>query len=499
MRCAMKEDFERLILKRLSYYFGRTQTELKQIFSIDSSAKNINEVLLSKMLEIDGKLSSSPELVGLNITPRTIRIQNNGHIKESISFPAFRFTEIVRQKWEDSDFYHILKSTLFMFVIFNENINGNYVFTRVKFWKMPEKDLLEAKKVWENTAKIIREGVKIENDGQVTRNNLPKSSNSPVAHVRPHARDRQDTYPLPDGRRMTKQCFWLNRDYIEGIVTDKTDKEVDTQEVFTTEEESYVSSLLTSDLVFNDDIETKYIEKFGSQHVNRVNAKAVKNLQYRYYSDYVISIKYANDEEYFMKLILDAPVFDISTLDPRLIQSLSFYKVLNLLRSNYDVLEFEEGKFITFKYLNNIIRDISKDTIHDFILKATNFSENKKYMNSHSLRRALFEDKLYECGFSDFFYDRILLYSGMLRFMRIGGELLFYKDVVVKTNGDFIRYLLRDIRSMGIDKMESYLKSEYGILLSKNRIMTIAKTSGLYYDSTMEKIYYAKEDFYNEL
>ena len=37
-------------------------------------------------------------------------------------------------------------------------------------------------------------------------------------HVRPHARNAADTYPLPDGRAMTKQCFWFNRTYVETIV-----------------------------------------------------------------------------------------------------------------------------------------------------------------------------------------------------------------------------------------------------------------------------------------
>ena len=45
-------------------------------------------------------------------------------------------------------------------------------------------------------------------------NNLPKQSESRVAHVRPHGRDSRDTLPLPDGRVMTKQCFWLNNTYI---------------------------------------------------------------------------------------------------------------------------------------------------------------------------------------------------------------------------------------------------------------------------------------------
>lgn len=494
----MGEDFKRLALKKLSYYFGKSQTELKQTFSVDSSAKNINELLLSKMLGIDGKLALSPEFKDSNITPKTIRIQNNGHIKESMSFPTFRFLDIIDQNWEDSDFYHVLKDSLFMFVIFDEDDIGDYVFRRIKFWHMSEKDLLEAKKVWERTVQTIRDGVKLEYDGRVTKNNLPGSSESPVAHVRPHAKNSQDTYPLPDGRKMTKQCFWLNREYIENIVKDVSEKENHSQEVFNAKEAAFVSSMLTSDLVFIDDIERKYIERFGNEHVDRVNAKSMKNLGYNFYSDYAISMDFATSDDYFRKMMLDTSVFDLSELDPRLIQSLSFTKVLYTLRSNYDVLEFEEGKYITFEHLKRVEPEITKNTLSGFASEAIR-SINKDFINSHYLRRIGFENTLYDFGFSDFFYDRLLRYSNMLKYMRTGGTLLFYKSVTGRTNGDFIKYLLKDIKSMDIDKFKEYLSSEYGITLSRNRIITMAKTSELYYDSTMGRIYYTKDDFYKDI
>ena len=37
-------------------------------------------------------------------------------------------------------------------------------------------------------------------------------------HVRPHAKNREDTYDLPDGRKLTKQSFWINKNYISTIL-----------------------------------------------------------------------------------------------------------------------------------------------------------------------------------------------------------------------------------------------------------------------------------------
>ena len=103
----------------------------------------------------------------------------------------------------------------FMFVVFKQSFDGDYVFHVVKFWKMPAYDLEEVRRVWERTIRIIKNGVIELPDG---KNNLPKQSESRVAHVRPHARNADDVDQLPDGRWMTKQCFWLNNSYIESIL-----------------------------------------------------------------------------------------------------------------------------------------------------------------------------------------------------------------------------------------------------------------------------------------
>ena len=59
--------------------------------------RGLTQEEVAKMLGIDGKLATSAELKGSNIIPKTIRIQTSGHIKESMSFPTFRFLEIIKR------------------------------------------------------------------------------------------------------------------------------------------------------------------------------------------------------------------------------------------------------------------------------------------------------------------------------------------------------------------------------------------------------------------
>lgn len=192
-----------------------TQHELKTYFGVESNAKSLNEILLARMLDVKGRIAYTEEFQKAGIVPKTIRVQSNGKIKESMSFPTFDFIELsLEESWEESELYNYLAPTKFMFVIFQEHETGVYVFDRVMFWNIPNDDLDEVQRVWERTVRTIREGVQLIHTPRGISNNLPKQAESRVAHVRPHGKDASDKLPLPDGRMMTKQCFWLNNTYI---------------------------------------------------------------------------------------------------------------------------------------------------------------------------------------------------------------------------------------------------------------------------------------------
>lgn len=207
--------FEDYILKKVSEFYGKTQSELKCFFGVVSNAKSLNEILLARMLNVTGRIAYTEEFQKAGIVPKTIRVQKNGKIKESMSFPTFDFIKLSKEvEWEESELYNYLAPTKFMFVIFQEQDNGEYVFERVKFWNIPNSDLDEVRKVWERTVQTLRKGVTLTDTVRGVSNDFPKQSENRVAHVRPHGKDASDTLPLPDGRSMTKQCFWLNNTYI---------------------------------------------------------------------------------------------------------------------------------------------------------------------------------------------------------------------------------------------------------------------------------------------
>ncbi len=177
-------------------------------------------LLTYRMLGIKG--NRAEEFEKANVVIKTIRIEKDGHIKESMSFPAFRFKELVQEEWETSTFGTYLRETRFLFVVYKKDENETLHLEGCQFWNIPYMDLeVGVKSVWEKTRQIVKDGIQTVKVGKRNKNNLPKASANPVCHVRPHAKDSSDTDELPNGKQYPKQCFWLNNSYIYSQLTDE--------------------------------------------------------------------------------------------------------------------------------------------------------------------------------------------------------------------------------------------------------------------------------------
>lgn len=232
---------EDLVKARIGEYVGATNIELGDRFGLNPRSKSFNALLTKAMLGV-GQENEIAEFSKAGITVRTIRLEQNGRIREHISFPAFEFADLLAEaEWEDSEFGKVCNSK-FLFVVFKKNELGVYELRGCEFWSMPAEMVDAAEATWKETRRVVEEGVKfIErasccNGGRPTiKNDLPGSGFNHVAHVRPHASQSayrfedgteignvaRDASELPDGRAMTKQCFWLDKGVVEKLLKDR--------------------------------------------------------------------------------------------------------------------------------------------------------------------------------------------------------------------------------------------------------------------------------------
>lgn len=202
-------SFEAATENRFKPFIGKSVDEISHelnFFKKSPNHKSFHRDLCVQILA-NGK-SSIVELNKADIELKTVRLEKNGKPKESMSFPGFKFLEIVNEEWEDSSFYSKLEKR-FLFIVFKKDEIGIERLERAKYWNMPYADRVEAQRVWEDTKKRVA----------IDATNLPKQSESHVAHVRPKGKDGNDKIETPQRTMHLKQCFWLNREYIAEVLS----------------------------------------------------------------------------------------------------------------------------------------------------------------------------------------------------------------------------------------------------------------------------------------
>lgn len=239
---ARKQTIEEIVFARFNPFLGKTDKELVNLFSlqyIKTTAKNyysiISNSITKSILNVPRNKNIEEyveEFSKAGIEVKTIRVEIDNSIEQSVSFPAFEFEKIYNENWITSDLKELIEKK-FLFIFF-KNDGRSYYLEKVKFWNMPFNDRNEVRKVWLKTKFLIQNGnifrdysydkngnKKYTKKGNPIRfNHLPKSSESTVCHVRPHGNDSTHTFPLPvkdktlKVNEYSKQCFWLNSTYV---------------------------------------------------------------------------------------------------------------------------------------------------------------------------------------------------------------------------------------------------------------------------------------------
>ena len=223
-KALQKHSFDDILLSRFKQYLKMPYKKIAKRKKVDISNNPKNKfALIANAIAASTKCSNvnrSEEFLKAGLTMKTIRVQANGNIKESMSFENIDYIEVAEcEEWIDSRLYE-LYSSRFMFVVFKEQNQGkeDYVLDDVFFWTMPQKDLDLAEEYWNHIKTNILED-------HISEEYWWKGADRKNFHVRPKAQKAVDLAPTPNGKGAKKFCYWFNNDYVREIV-DNRNKEI---------------------------------------------------------------------------------------------------------------------------------------------------------------------------------------------------------------------------------------------------------------------------------
>lgn len=231
-----KTTFDDILLKRFKPFMGKTSKQIfKKLDMLETRAKSrfamaANAIAGEKQFS---NINLSEEFQKAGLIMKTIRVEQNGRIRECMSFENIDYQEIYEcDEWTDSRLYEIF-SNRFLFVTFKAtgkkirvpaqslckaksrlyDLVDEYALDKVFFWTMPQEDLEIAKAYWEDIRKqVLADNIK---DGAFW--GMAKHNNF---HVRPKGRKDEDKAisPVTGEKNAEKLCYWFNNDYVKKII-----------------------------------------------------------------------------------------------------------------------------------------------------------------------------------------------------------------------------------------------------------------------------------------
>ncbi|EGO2601602.1 hypothetical protein IHC34_002501 [Enterococcus faecalis] len=250
-----------------------------------------------------------------------------------------------------------------------------------------------------------------------------------------------------------------------------------------------LKTLLTHPFYMKEDVKNLYAEKYGAE---KIPYYIFNRLGYRNFSEFILLDKFTRAETFFEETYFNKEMFEVD--DNRLYLLGSFrYRLFKKL-SNYEVFEYQKDSFISMNKLTNYA-DITKDDVIE-LLNEFDLVVSDQYFTVSHIEFVIEKSKFSELGFDNIFYESILKTTKGYRFQRIGGAMVFRK-----TKNKFYTYELIDeivfkYKSMDIYDLMEFLDENYGINLSKEKIICSCQKTEMYYNPTMEMIYTDIEKFY---
>ena len=205
-------DFEEQLLQRFRRYEGRTVEDVARELGVPSSnAKSYAAAVVRRAFGAKSVRSRFREFDEMGLTPRMSRVNADFIPYEALSFPAFRYRELLEETWEDCDLLSRLEYMLIVPIRGDRRDTPQEAcrFGPPVFYRPSAIQLEAIRQEWELFRVEIRVGRAAD---------LTPASGTLAIHVRPHARDSRDVDDAPIVGPVVKKSFWLNRPFVAKVL-----------------------------------------------------------------------------------------------------------------------------------------------------------------------------------------------------------------------------------------------------------------------------------------
>ena len=266
-------------------------------------------------------------------------------------------------------------------------------------------------------------------------------------------------------------------------------------------ENEYVAlhKILTEDYYTLRDIQRIYLREFPSADIAQINSYTLKTLGFRSHSSYVVRDTYASAADYFNSILTGQDIIDMRRYPKSIQYSGAYTGEMYRLRREREIVEFGYCQYIHIRKLNQF--GVTKEMMEDYCKMVSCFVEQGNFFTIRSIVSDGFSHPLDSLGFDEVFYSAVLIEDREhFSYQRLGGTRVFVNGTNKNIVTDMLIWLVcENNNKLDIYDLRDLLENHYGIVISKDKLIYIIRSTDMYYDSIMEAVYIDYDTYLEEI
>ena len=470
----LKSQNKASIFEDVLFYYGKNSTNDIKIFS------KYNEYILKNNFDIDLMVENSAAIRGLGERCQ-YALRSRGH-----NYRYFDFEQLTEEEtFQLKEFLNLSPGIYNMSKIYKDYID---------FMKS-----IDIKNEYE-LHNLYRTFLPISN---VTYNRMPEFSTGNIEknEFLIHLFHEQAPIQIDNFVSYVNENYGLRqtslKSHIQGYLSEYVSNDIIrvNYEELSDEEVSYLKSILTEEIHTVNEITEIGNQEFSNFHDKFINNMTLKKLGYSIRGEFILSNAYSRVERYFVQKVLNNEYFINERLPINSTQI--FGKVIYDLEKNLDLLRVEKNVYITAAKLEK--SGVPKTLIVDFQNKVVEFAGDGQFYSLTSLRKKGFMHELFDLGFENIFYDRILWADHRIKTITLAAGYLFIVRDEDVSLVDFLEWLIYEFEIIDGYDLIDYINDEYHVPIELQKAVTLLQSTDIYYSSELSKFYCDKNTFFEEI
>ena len=267
-----------------------------------------------------------------------------------------------------------------------------------------------------------------------------------------------------------------------------------------------IRSIFTEEYYEIDNAKKLYLESVGYLYEDDFK-NDMKSLGYNVTNNFLL-FKYLTIIEYLQEQLTKQDIIEMQKFKEKylsLIEKIDFNNLIKNLEQTYQIIKFDKDSYINIKKLSEA--NIYLSTIRKYCNEVFDFVKNGDFFTIRTLKKNGFTSEIYEIGCDDIFYESLLKYDGRFLYRKMTNLVVFSTQKKPLIQNIVFEIVLKN-KIITIYDLQDILRDEYGIATSfisdngstlLSRGLLFGENTDLYYSKELEKIYFDKNDYYEEI